>query len=360
MKSVLIADLQASQAATGTYLVFSKDVRIKKGSGDPYLSLTLGDRTGDIDAKMWDNVAPVMDTFDRDDFVRVKGLPQVFQNRMQFTIHTLQRVSDAEVNLADFFPASQRDPEEMFNELLGVIASIGNPHLKALLNAIFADEQVALRFKQAPAAKSIHHAWLGGLLEHVLSLCRLCRLVTPHYPAVDGDLVLAGAILHDIGKTEELSYTRTFQYSDAGQLLGHIVIGLRIVSDKLSQLPEFPPKLRTLLEHLIVSHHGELAYGSPKTPMFPEAMLLHHLDNLDSKMDCMRGAAERDKLVEGSWTSFVPALERSVLKKDRYLGEKPPPDAAPPAPERPPRPEPKPRQSTSVFADRLKQALSGD
>jgi 3'-5' exoribonuclease len=352
MKSPYVADLQPNQLATGTFLVASKDIRQKK-SGEPFLSLVLADRSGDIDAKMWDNVDRVMDTFERNDFVRAKGLPQVFQNRLQFTIHTLVRVGDSDVDFADFFPASSRDPEEMFAELGQVIASVGNTHLKALLEAVFADERIARRFKQAPAAKTIHHAWLGGLLEHVLSLCALCRLVAPRYPIVDPDLLLAGVILHDIGKIDELSWDRGFSYSDSGQLLGHILQGLRIVDEKARGIADFPPKLKVLLDHMILSHHGELEFGSPKVPLFAEALLLHHLDNLDSKMDAIRGAVEKDKHIEGAWSAFAPGLDRHVLKKERFLNPPPPAPA-----DRPKRPE-TPASSNSVFADRLKQALGG-
>ena len=351
MKSPSIADLQAGQQATGDFLVVHKDVRQKK-SGEPYLSLTLADRSGEIDAKMFDNAAAVMNTFERDHFVRVKALPQVHQNRLQLVIHTLARLNDGQVDLADFLPASKRDPEEMLAELRGIIASMRDPHLRALLEVVFADEEIARKYKRAPAAKSIHHAWLGGLIEHVLSLCALCRLVGPHYPAIDMDLLFAGAILHDIGKIDELAYDRAFTYSDLGQLVGHIVIGLRIVDEKIRQVPGFPPKLRTLLDHLILSHHGSLEFGSPKVPVFAEALLLHHLDNLDSKMEAARGAVEKDKHVEGVWTGFVNSLDRSLLKKDRYLN---PPPAKPPAS--------KPSQSDnsgSVMAERLRQALRGD
>ena len=203
MKSPYVTDLQPNQVVHATFLVAFKDIRQKK-TGEPYLSLILADRTGDIDAKMWDNVDRIMTTFERNDFVRVKGMPQVFQNRLQFTIHSLTPVSDSGLDLADYFPSSKRDPDQMLAELRGVIGSIGNPHLRALLEAIFADESIARRFQQAPAAKTIHHAWLGGLIEHVLSLCALCRMVGPHYRDVDVDLLLAGAILHDIGKIEEL------------------------------------------------------------------------------------------------------------------------------------------------------------
>ncbi len=318
MKSPNISNLETGQSVTGVFMVASKDVRQKRG-GDHFLSLTLVDRTGDIDAKMWDNVEKVMDTFERDGFVRVKGVPQIHLNKLQFTIHTLQAVPESEIDLADFFPASTRDPDEMFAELRGHIDGFTNPHLKALLNAIFDDAGIARRFKRAPAAKSIHHAWLGGLLEHVLSVCQLSKLVGAHYPHVDVDLLLTGAILHDIGKIEELNYERGFSYSDEGQLLGHILIGLRLIHDKLALLPDFPPRLRTLVEHLVASHHGTMEFGSPKVPMTAEAMLLHHLDNLDSKMETVRGAVERDKLSDGAWTTYIPSLERPLLKKEKFL-----------------------------------------
>ena len=320
MKSPYVSDLKPNQVVTTTLLVHIKDVRQKK-SGDPYLSLLLGDRTGEVDAKMWDNVAEVIDTFERDDFVKVKGLLQVFQNRPQLTIHKMARVLDADVDFADYFPASERDPAEMFAELRGIAASIQNPHLRALLDAFLDDEPLARMYRIAPAAKHVHHAYLGGLIEHVLSVCNLCRVAAAHYKYVDIDLLLTGAILHDVGKVAELTYDRSFGYSTEGQLLGHIIIGLRLLHDKLQRFPDFPSRLRVLVEHMIVSHHGELEFGSPKVPLFPEALLLHHLDNLDSKMECMRSLLAKDRHVEGCWTGYNPSLERSLLKKARYLEE---------------------------------------
>jgi 3'-5' exoribonuclease len=375
MKSLYVRDLQPNQVMTSTFLVHTKDVRQKK-SGEPYLSLLIGDRTGDLDAKMWDNVAEVMDTFDRDDFVKVKGLLQIFQNRPQLTIHKMMRQEDSEVDLGDYFPSSERNLDEMFAELRGIVAGVANPHLRSLLDAFLDDEKIARMYRTAPAAKTVHHNYLGGLIEHVLSLCHLCRMTAAHYKNIDLDLLLAGAILHDIGKTTELTYERTFGYSTGGQLLGHIVIGLQMVNDRMARFPDFPPKLRTLLEHMIVSHHGELAFGSPKVPVFPEALLLHHLDNLDSKMECMRAMIAKDRNVEGVWTMYNSALDRSVLKKMRYLEEpqparpEPPPAngiaaiaepstaAVPPLP-LPTAPPPKqaaPEKTASHFAEKLEQA----
>lgn len=360
MKSPYVIELEPNQVITGTFLVSHKDVRQKK-SGEPYLSLILSDRTGDLDAKMWDNAAEALATFERDSFVRVKGLLQIFQNRPQLTVHKIQPVADNEVESSDYFPVSKRDRDEMFRNLEGWIAGVRNPHLNALLLSIFADPKVAQAYRTAPAAKSVHHNWIGGLLEHVLSLCELARFTAAHYANIDLDLLISGVILHDLGKIHELSYTRSFSYTTEGQLLGHILIGLRMVEEKIAALPDFPPRLRDLLLHLIASHHGQLEYGSPKVPLFPEAMLLHLLDTLDSKMECMRAMIDRDQLVEGVWTGYNSALERSALKKDKFLetapAAAPGASTAPPAAKAQPATERKP-ESASDFSDKLKAALT--
>jgi 3'-5' exoribonuclease len=363
MKSPFAREVEPNQTISTFFLVQSKEIRQKK-SGDPYLSLLLCDRTGELDAKMWDNAAEVMDTFDRDDFVKVKGLVQIFHNRPQLTIHKLRRAQDHEIALADYFPASERDPDEMLRELRGVIDGMGNPHLRGLVSSLLNDPEIAGRYKIAPAAKQIHHAYLGGLIEHVLSLCGLARLAASHYKSIDLDLLLTGVILHDIGKIHELSYDRGFSYTTDGQLLGHIQIGIRMAGDRMAALPDFPPRLRTLVEHMILSHHGRLEFGSPKVPQFPEALLLHYLDDMDSKMECMRSIVEKDRQVEGVFTGYSAAIERCVLKKAKYLDPPPPPEAPPareaarPAAPPPPPPQPRPpREPESVFAGKLLQAL---
>ena len=372
MKSPYVNELEANRVINSSFLVHSKEVRQKK-SGELYLSLLLGDRTGELDAKMWDNVAEVVEAFDRDDFVRVKGLIQIFHNRPQLTIHKMRRLDDSEVDFVDYFPASQRNPDEMWQELRGIVQAMENVHLQALLNAILDDEEIARRYRIAPAAKQIHHAFLSGLIEHVLSVCALARMAASHYnKVIDMDLLLTGAILHDIGKIYELSYDRGFAYTSDGQLLGHLMIGLRIVGEKLRALPEFPIPLRSLVEHMIISHHGQLEFGSPKLPLFPEALLLHYLDDLDSKMECMRALVDGDRQVEGCFTAFSSSLERAVLKKSKYLAG---PSAAPRAP-RAPAGEPAiptapiatPSQvnhplfaaaskANSIFGDKLRQAM---
>jgi 3'-5' exoribonuclease len=271
-------------------------------------------------------------------------------------VHKLAKVRDTDVDFGDFFPSSERSSDEMFSELLAIISGIHDSHLRELLNAFMRDQNFVRLFKVAPAAKSVHHAFLGGLLEHVLSLCQLSRMTASHYKYVDMDLLLTGAILHDIGKIAELTYDRSFGYSTEGQLLGHIVIGLRMLGEKLAQLPDFPPRLRTLVEHLIVSHHGELEFGSPKIPLFPEAMLLHHLDNLDSKMECMRNLVARDRLAAGHWTTYSSSLDRAVLKKLKYLDGEPVTCTTPAEVVPEPVPVREKPVTVSAFAEKLQQA----
>ncbi len=320
MKSPYVSDLAPNQDISAIFLVQTKEVRQKR-TGEPFLSLTLADKTGNIDAKMWDNVSAVAETFDRDDFVQVKGLVQVFQNRRQLTIHRLQFVSDKDVDLADFLPASRRDVQEMFTELHGIVMGMSNPYLKGLLAAFFADEDIARAYRVAPAAKSVHHAYIGGLIEHVLSMCKLAKMTAAHYEDIDSDLLLAGVLLHDIGKIRELSFERTFTYTTEGQLIGHIQIALRMIAEKIRAVPGFPPKLRMLLEHMILSHHGSLEFGSSKVPQFAEAMLLHQIDNMDSKMETFRNSVAMDDRVDGEWTGYISSLERSILKKNKFLEE---------------------------------------
>ena len=382
MKSPYVSELQPNQVVTATFLVQHKDVRQKK-TGEPYLSLTLGDRTGEIDARMWDNAAEVIDTFERDDFLKVRGLLQVHQGRLQLTVHKLVRQTPESVDQTDFFPASSRNPEEMFGDLQNIVAGIQSVPLRSLLEEFVNDPEIARRWKLAPAAKNVHHAFLGGLLEHILSMCTVAKLLAAHYRDIDVDLLLTGVLLHDIGKIHELTYDRSFGYSAEGQLIGHINIGLRMIDDKIRRVPDFPERLRTLLEHMILSHHGELEYGSPKVPLFAEAMLLHHIDNMDSKIECMRSVIAKDRMIDSCWTSYVSSLDRSVLKKKKYLEEVQPAPAvasqpvapqappqqqaavaaaapAPPAPSKPQQQQSPFSRATSIFGEKLKGALGKD
>ena len=316
MKDHFVSDLEPNQNITTTFLVKDKEVRTAK-NGNSYLSLTLGDKSGSLDAKMWDNVAEVEPTFGRDDFVKVRGQVRLFNNRTQLTIHRIRRCKESEVDLGDYLPKTTGDVEQMFGDLLALVNRIGNPHLRELLENLLNDSEFAARFKQAPAAKSLHHARLGGLLEHTLSLCRLCQGMAEHYPELDPDLLLTGAVLHDIGKTEELSYSRSFAYTTEGQLLGHMILELDLLNRKMAEIEGFPPRLKTLVQHLIISHHGEYEFGSPKLPMFPESLVLHYLDNLDSKLTSMLDLIAGDTNADPEWTAYNRMFERPLFKDSK-------------------------------------------
>jgi 3'-5' exoribonuclease len=323
MKDFVISDCaqQENKVITSSFVVVSKQVKPKK-TGEPYLALTLGDRTGQLEAKMWDNVEEVLDAFEQDDFLKIKGLINKYKNRFQLTIHKLRRMGDSEIDFADYLPKTSKNIDELWQTLTDFVAGFENPHLKALIQVFMADPEIAQAYRNAPAAKTLHHAYIGGLLDHVVSLFRSCDLICRNYPQVNRDLVLAGAFLHDIGKVHELAYNRSFSYTTRGQLLGHMIIELEMLQAKLSQISGFPAELKTLLEHLIISHHGQYEFGSPKLPMFPEALLLHYLDDLDSKMESMRAHFERESELESPWTSYNASLGRPLLNTAKFLASK--------------------------------------
>jgi 3'-5' exoribonuclease len=322
MKEFFIADAvrHENSIITSSFVVVSKQVKPKK-TGEPYLALTLGDRTGQIEAKMWDNVEDSMGTFEQDDFLKIKGLINRYNQRFQLTIHKLRKMEDTEVDFGDYLPKGNKDIGKLWHMLGEFVASIQDPHLRPLLEAFMADPVIAHAYRNAPAAKTLHHAYIGGLLDHVVSLLRSCDLVCRNYPHVNRDLVLAGAFFHDIGKIHELTYARSFSYSTRGQLLGHMIIELEMLQQKLALLPDFPAGLKTLLEHLIISHHGQYEFGSPKLPMFPEALLLHYMDDLDSKMESMRAHLERDAGLPGPWAGYNPSLGRNLLNSAKFLAQ---------------------------------------
>src|SRR5882724_2087533 len=333
MKEFFISDCsqQENKVITSSFAVVSKQVKPKK-TGEPYLALTLGDRTGQIEAKMWDNVEEFIDVFEQDDFLKIKGLINKYKNRFQLTIHKLRRMQDAEVDFSDYLPKTSKDIDELWRTLTDFVGTFENPYLKSLVQAFMDDPEIAAAYRNAPAAKTLHHAYIGGLLDHVVSLFRSCDLLCRNYPQVNRDLLLTGAFLHDVGKIHELTYNRSFSYSTRGQLLGHMIIELEMLQTKLEQLPGFPADLKTLLEHLIISHHGQYEFGSPKLPMFPEALMLHYLDDLDSKMEAMRAHFEREAELDGPWTSYNPSMGRPLLNSAKLLRAEASQDPAVPAP----------------------------
>ncbi len=323
MKPAYVADLQADQTVTTFFLVCEKELRTTR-EGKPFLRLELGDRTGTIEARLWDNAEEISASVDRDDFVKVQARVELYRNKTQLSLDRLRRATAEEVDLGDFFPHTTQDVEQLYARLREFAASISNPWLGGLCQSVIEDPAIAPGLKRAPAAKTMHHAYLGGLLEHIVSLCTLCRAVAGCYPEADPDLLLTGAILHDIGKINELSYERSFGYTDQGQLLGHIIMELELLTKKMDAIDGFPPPLKTLVQHLIVSHHGRYEFGSPKLPMFREALMLHYLDDLDSKLASIRASLASDK-GDGDWTAWSSALERRLLRVDRFLQADAPP-----------------------------------
>jgi 3'-5' exoribonuclease len=319
MKQFFVSALLADQTITSYFLVCEKEIRATR-EGKAYLRLELGDRTGTIEARMWDGFERDAALFQRDDFVKVQARVESYRNKLQVCIDKIRRAEEHEVDAADFFAHTPEDVDELYAKLLGFVASVKNPFLRQLLEGVVTDPEIVPRLKRAPAAKIMHHAYIGGLLEHVVSLCGLCSVVLTHYPEADPDLLLTGAVLHDIGKLQELSYERSFGYTDEGQLLGHILIEYEFVAKRIDAIEGFPPDLKTLVLHMLVSHHGQYEFGSPKLPMFREALMLHYLDDLDSKMGAVRAALGSDK-GEGNWTAFSGALQRRILRVDLFRRE---------------------------------------
>ena len=333
MKSLYVADLpqQENQLITAFFLVQSKSVRSTR-EGKPYLALRLADRTGTVEARMWDEVAEVEPEFDQHDVVKVEANVEPYRNQLQLKIRRLRRARSDEVDLEDYLPHTTQDIEALYAELLEVARGVTNPHLRQLLLSVLEDAELGPRLKRAPGAKTLHHAYCGGLLEHVVSLCRLCRLAAQNYPEVDLDLLLTGAVLHDIGKVYELSYERSFDYTTEGNLLGHISMAQELLSRKMDAIEGFPERLRVLVQHLLLSHHGRLEFGSPVTPKVREAVLLHYLDDIDSKMEAIRAglAAAETSERDGDWTEWNRALDRPLLRRERFLTEEPAAEPATP------------------------------
>src|SRR5438874_307943 len=320
MKEFFLSDCPRfeNKVVVSSFVVISKQVKPKK-TGEPYLALTLGDRCGQIEAKMWDNVAEALDAFDQEDFLKIKGLLNKYKNRFQLTIHKLRKLGDSEIDFGDYLPKTTKNVDELWQTVGEFVASFQDEHLRALVQSFMADPEIVAAYKNAPAAKTLHHAFIGGLLDHVVSLFRSCDLVCRNYPQINRDLLLTGAFLHDIGKIHELAYTRSFSYTSRGQLLGHMIIELEMLQAKIAQIPGFPGSLKTLVEHLIISHHGHYEFGSPKLPMFPEALMLHYLDDLDSKMESMRLHFEREIGSEAAWAGYNPSLGRVLLNTAKFL-----------------------------------------
>jgi 3'-5' exoribonuclease len=304
-----INEIKENDQVDSLFLVKEKSSGITK-TGNAYLKLKLVDHSGEIEGRIWTSVETFANSFEKDDFVHVTGKALSFQEHLQLNITHIESIGEEEILFSDFFPMADKDPDEMLRTLVEISQQIKNPHLNQLLQLFWEDESFIKRFKMAPASKWLHHNYLGGLLEHTLSLVQLVLKNVTHYDGLNLDLLLTASILHDLGKVDELSYHRSFDYSDEGRLLGHIILGLERVEDKIRQLPDFPKDLSTLLKHLLLSHHGQYIWGSPKRPMTLEAVMLHYLDDMDAKMNGIQQFIKKQTPDGSRWSAYHRIFEQ--------------------------------------------------
>ena len=319
MERISIKELTPDTEIISFYIVKNKQVFQKK-NGEPYLRLTLGDKTGEIQALMWDNL-PSIEDIKADDLLKLKGRVNNYQGKLQITIQKLEKTDFNEIDPSEFLPVGTQDPNLLLFYLEKITGSIKNKNLLDLLNSFLKDEEFLKDFTKFPAGKTLHHPFLGGLLEHTVSVIKICESLSFLYDFLDNDILITSAFLHDIGKIKELKFSRSINYSDEGKLLGHITLGIEMVDEKLRSLPDFPQELSNHLKHIILSHHGEYEYGSPKRPMTLEALILHYADNIDAKVNGFRIWMEsKPDSSDPNWTEFWPLMERYLFrpKNDGY------------------------------------------
>jgi 3'-5' exoribonuclease len=308
--------IEAGEKVEDIFVLCEKNYSHKR-DGNAFLTLTLGDKSGRIKGIVWDNVESISRCAAPGDYVLVGAAAGEYRGAIQLVIKSMQIITPENILAGDYLPTSVRNVDQMFERLKALTDKMASAPLKALMNAFWADSNFVNRFKQAPAAKKMHHAYLGGLLEHTLSMALLAEKIAGHYSGVDRDLLLVGAILHDIGKVRELAYDQAIDYTDEGRLLSHIVIGVEMLCAKIACVEDFPPVQTTLLKHMLISHHGTREFGSPEPPKTIEAVLLNYIDEIDSRVNAIREfMASEDPAA--AWTSYHRLLERHF-----YRGETP-------------------------------------
>jgi 3'-5' exoribonuclease len=310
---IWVKDITEQSTIQGLYLAKEKRVGVTRNN-KPFISLSLSDRTGEIEARIWEGAEEISQRFEEGDVVEIEGDADSYRGQIQIRISGL-RMPEGKVDPDIFLESAPVDISELMQGLKKVLGTVENPHLKALIDGFLGDQEFLSHFKKAPAAKGFHHNYVGGLLEHTLSVCRLAQRVAEHYTGLDKDLLVTGAFLHDIGKTRELTYGSQVEYTDEGRLVGHLVQGVSMLDQKVDEIKGFPKGLSDGLRHMILSHHGEHEFGSPKRPKFLEAYALHLMDDLDAKMNGLKRFMERDRR-EGEWTEFNRMFERYFFKGD--------------------------------------------
>jgi 3'-5' exoribonuclease len=312
MKSIFIKDIRAGDFVDDIF-VLSEKAMAQKRDGNNFLNIAVSDKTGNMNGVIWDNVDEISTGTASGDFVKVEGTVTEYKGMLQLVVKNMTIIPADSINPSDFLPATRRDIDKMFLRLLKITASLEAGHLKKLFEAFFNDMDFVRKFKNAPAAKKMHHAYIGGLLEHTLSMALLADRIAGHYSGVDRDLLLAGAILHDIGKVREFNYKYNIDYSDEGRLLSHVVIGIMMLDEKLEEVEDFPREQAILLRHMIVSHHGTREFGSPEPPKTIEAVLLNYIDEIDAKVKGIRDFMATEDPNE-SWTSYHRLLGRHFYR----------------------------------------------
>ncbi|MBS1972069.1 MAG: HD domain-containing protein [Bdellovibrionales bacterium] len=307
-----VRDLKDKDNVDSLFLVKEKNLGMGK-NGRPFMSIVIGDQTGSIDGRVWDRVEELNREFEAGDVVRVKGLIQIFQGRKQLIVHRVEKPDQSTIQVADYIPNSGKNADDMFMELLTIVRSMKNEHLRQLTLDVIEDPEIKPLFMQAPAAKTIHHAWRGGLLEHILSISKIMEFLATHYDFLNRDLLIFGAIFHDIGKVWELSYEGSLGYTDKGRLLGHMQLACELVDKKAARILGFPDDLKDMCKHIILSHHGKLEYGSPKRPKFMEAMLVAMVDDLDSKMNTIQTFIESERNLGDKWSRYHELFDRYFM-----------------------------------------------
>ncbi len=311
-----IGELREGDNVGDIYLCKQKNIA-KTKAGKTYYSMILQDKTGMIDTKIWE-LNNGIDNFEQMDYVRVDGNVTSFQGNLQLNVRRLRRAKEGEYLPEDYIPCSSKSIDGMFKELSNYVNKTQNIYLRQLLVAIFGDKEFAARFKKHSAAKRVHHGFMGGLLEHTLSVTKLCDFYCSMYPDLNRDLLITAALCHDIGKIQELSDFPENDYTDGGQLIGHIVIGTMMIHEKIQKINGFPDKLARELEHCILSHHGELEFGSPKKPALMEAVALNFADNTDAKLESFKEALEEENGQTGEWKGFNRLFDSNIRPTGKY------------------------------------------
>ncbi len=315
MKSQYVDELKSGQVVKEKFILSKKILKEKKDGGT-YAMLEFTDRSGSIEGIAWDNVVESLGVLSVGDFVFISGTANEYNERLQIVVHSIRRISEDEINARDFLPQSDEDIDEVMAEIDEFRTRVNNAYLKKLLDIFFEDQAFVEKFRLAPAAKRAHHAYLGGLAVHTLNILKSMDNMQSVYNSINIDLLITAGILHDIGKIHEYTYTKKLDISTKGRMLGHIVISYEMIVEKIDRIPQFPEDLRLKLLHMILSHHGEFEWGSPKQPLFLEALILHFIDNLDSKAEMMIDELRKNKGKEKEWSDYHPYLEREIYLRE--------------------------------------------